>query len=246
MKLGKIFVFLSALSIGGALVVSTLIATRGLVRVKTGDQLTISVTGSAKRQIRSDQILWHATVSSQADTMTAAYQQLAKQVPVVVQYLVQHGVPTDQITVLAVDTSQVHPRDKDGQIIPEKVIAYEMTQGIQVRSGHVDKVSEVARTVTELINQGISITSSAPQYLYTKLGELKISMLEEAAKDARVRAERIATSTGSKIGVLRSARMGVIQVNPIGQSEVSDTGVNDTSSLEKEVMTVVAAVFSIE
>ena len=37
-------------------------------------------------------------------------------------------------------------------------------------------------------------------------------MLAEAAKDAKVRAEKVAESTGSSIGSVRTARMGVLQI----------------------------------
>ncbi|MGB7963317.1 MAG: SIMPL domain-containing protein, partial [Propionicimonas sp.] len=78
------------------------------------------------------------------------------------------------------------------------------------------------------------------------LGDLKIEMLGEAAADARMRAEQIAASTGAKVGVLRSARMGVMQINPAGVSAVSSEGNNDTSSLEKDVFAVVSAGFTLK
>ncbi len=53
----------------------------------------------------------------------------------------------------------------------------------------------IAREATELINQDILIESNAPQYYYTQLGDLKIEMLGESAKDAKTRAEKIAERT---------------------------------------------------
>jgi hypothetical protein len=109
----------------------------------------------------------------------------------------------------------------------------------------VDKIAKIAREATELINQGILLESMAPQYHYTKLGEEKITMLAEAAKDAKVRAERVAESTGSSIGSVRTARMGVLQITPADSNEVSDSGMNDTSSLEKDITAVVNVGFEI-
>jgi hypothetical protein len=40
--------------------------------------------------------------------------------------------------------------------------------------------------------------------------------------------------------------MGVMQINPAGSSRVSSEGNNDTSSLEKDVIAVVTAVFMLE
>jgi hypothetical protein len=115
-----------------------------------------------------------------------------------------------------------------------------------VRSNDVDKIGQIAREATELINQGILIESMAPEYTYTQLGGLKIEMLAEAAKDAKVRAEQIAQSTGSSIGSVRSARMGVLQITPADSNEVSDSGMNDTSSLEKDITAVVNIGFAVD
>ena len=59
-----------------------------------------------------------------------------------------------------------------------------------MRSNDVAKIAQVTREATELINQGILIESRPPQYYYTQIGDLKIEMLGEAAKDAKERAER--------------------------------------------------------
>ncbi len=106
-------------------------------------------------------------------------------------------------------------------------------------------IPQIARQSTELINQGIFIESSTPQYIYTKLGDLKIEMLAQAAKDAKVRAEQIANSTGNNIGAVRSAKMGVMQITAADSNEVSDYGLNDTSSFEKDITGVVNISFAI-
>jgi hypothetical protein len=97
-----------------------------------------------------------------------------------------------------------------------------------------------------LINQGILLESMAPEYLYTKLGDLKIEMLAEAAKDAKRRAEQIAQSTDSSIGTVRTARMGVLQITAADSTDVSDSGMNDTSSLEKDITAVVNVGFAVD
>jgi len=116
---------------------------------------------------------------------------------------------------------------------------------MEVRSGDVDKIAVIAREATELINQGILIESNAPQYYNTKIGDLKIEMLGEAAKDAKTRAEQIANSTGNSIGAVRSAKMGVLQITPPDSTEVSDSGMYDTSSIEKDMTAVVNISFGV-
>jgi hypothetical protein len=75
---------------------------------------------------------------------------------------------------------------------------------------------------------------------------VKIEIQAEAAKDAMNRASRIALSTGRELDPMRSARMGVIQITPRLSNQISDYGVNDLSSIEKEITAVVTASFEIE
>jgi hypothetical protein len=236
--------FLSGLSMAIGIVVAAWIGSDALMRIKTQDQ-TITVTGSAKQRIVSDWIEWRAEVSTQAPTMKEAYNQLSTQVPRVVEYLGGKGIRAGQIVVSSVRTRPFHPRDEHGMEIHDQVTGYLMSQEITIRSDEVNKVTQVSREATELINQGILVASRDPQYYYTKLSGLKIQMLAEASKDARVRAEQIAASTGAKVGALRGARMGVMQINPAGSSKVSAEGNNDTSSLEKDVIAVVTAGFAL-
>jgi hypothetical protein len=70
-------------------------------------------------------------------------------------------------------------------------------------------------------------------------------MMAEATKDARARAEQIAQQGGGAIKELRSARMGVVQINPLYSGATSWEGNNDTSSLEKTITATVAATFTL-
>ena len=127
-----------------------------------------------------------------------------------------------------------------------EITGYALKQQVSVTSNDVEKIDQISREATELINQGILLESSAPQFFYTKLGDLKIEMLGEASKDAKTRADKIAKSTSSGIGSIRSARMGVMQITAPESTEVSDYGVNDTSSIEKDVTAVVNISFAVD
>ncbi|MGI9166462.1 MAG: SIMPL domain-containing protein [Pyrinomonadaceae bacterium] len=230
-----------ALAIG--LVIASVIGGWSFVKARRGDQ-SITVTGSARKRIRSDLVIWRAGVSFQAPALADAYRSLSESVPRVKAYLISKGIAENQITISSISSQTLHARSDQGEDTGQ-ITGYSLRQQLEVRSTDVDKISKIAREATELINQGILIESNAPEYLYTKLGEEKITMLAEAAKDAKVRAERIAESTGSSIGSVRTARMGVLQITPADSNDVSDSGLNDTSSLEKDITAVVNIGFEI-
>lgn len=230
-----------ALAIG--LVLSSIIFGWFYSKTKRGDE-AITVTGSAKKRISSDLVVWSAGVSSQAPQLAEAYRQLADSIPKIKQYLLSKGIPEDQMTVSSISTTTIKRKDSDGNETAE-ITGYSLGQQIEIRSADVQKIAQVAREATELINQGILIESSAPKYYYTKIGDLKIEMLGEAAKDAKERAERIASSTGNSIGSVRSARMGVLQITAADSTDVSDYGVYDTSTIDKDMTAVVNISFAV-
>lgn len=205
----------------------------------------IVVTGSATRRIRSDFVVWRAAVKSQAAEMSLAYKKLAADVPAVVEFLKARGIDPKQIKVSATSIDEMHARDKDGRELPETTVAFVTIQQIEVSSSDIEKVERVSREATELIDRGIYIHSEEPLYIYTKLAELKVQMAAEASRDARNRAEQMATQAKSQITSLISSRMGVMQINPAYETSVSAEGNNDRSSLEKDVLAVASATYGI-
>ncbi len=249
--------FRSALALSLAIVLASLIASSAFLKAKRLDQ-TIKVTGSAKRRIKSDLMVWRTSVSAEATTLADAYSRLTRDVEKTKAFLVAQGFPENQIVISAVTTTpirsaprgvqkmQVAPEDGGVPSFNNRITSYTLTQSLEIRSSEIDKLTATSRKVTQLINQGILLESNEPEYLYTKLAELKVVMLADAARDARERAAQIVSSAGGKVGEMRSAEMGVMQVNAADANEISGYGVNDMKSVEKDVLAVVHATFALD
>jgi hypothetical protein len=205
---------------------------------------TLTVTGSAKRTIRSDFIVWRATISANAPDAQSAYAKLRSDANTVRTYLAGKGIPSDSVVSNAIQTLTLYERSMRGEETG-RVTGYRLFQTIEVRSTDVDRVSQISREATELIDRGVAIESQPPEFLYTKIAEVKVAILADATKDAKARAEEIATNAGSRIGRLRTARMGVFQITPQHSTLVTDYGIYDTSSLMKDVTAVVSMSFEI-
>jgi hypothetical protein len=177
--------------------------------------------------------------------MAEAYAELKLDSEKVRKYLKGKGIDEKDIVFSSIDTSPIHEVNFNGQYT-NNIIAYRLYQHVEVSLEEVDKLSKIAREATELMNEGVEFQSSPPQYYYTKIANLKVSMLAEATKDAKNRAEQISQNTGSKIGALKSARMGVFQITPLYSTEVADYGINDTSSMDKEITAVVTCTFEMK
>ena len=67
----------------------------------------------------------------------------------------------------------------------------------------------------------------------------------QSAKDARARAEQIAPQGGRRLKELRTAHLGVVQINPRYSSATSGEGNHDTSSVDQTITATVTATFSL-
>lgn len=239
--IGNIIVAL-ILTVG--IIIAAFIATNGLVEIKS-DRTSIVVTGSAKQQITSDLIVWSGYFNCQAKIITDAYTNLETNRQKVEKYLVDQGIKKEDIVFSSISTC-VYYVTNDYGYTTNQIDYYDLSQTVTISSSEIDKVTEISRNATELLNQGVQFQSNAPQYMYTKLADIKVTMLAEATKDARKRAEMIAENAGSELGDLTYADMGVMQITPLYSNEISDYGINDTYSLEKEITAVVHCTFNIK
>lgn len=205
---------------------------------------TLSVTGSAKKQIASDMAVWRGTFSAQAANITDAYTQLERMRGLVQAYLGSRAFPDSELVFQAVTIRIFYETTARG-METSNVTGYRLSQTVEVRSRMVEKVGTLSRESTVLIQQGVPLESMPPEYLYTRISDLKVEMLAEATKDARARATEMARNSGSRLGRLRSARMGVFQITPAFSTMVADYGINDTSSLLKDITAVVSLSFEI-
>ncbi len=232
---------LSLLSL--SLIVSSFLwagAIRNIKRVDDG----LQITGSAKRPIKSDYIVWKVSLSSQQPTTQAAYQELKARIDRVQRYLKDAKVPAAEISLDSLETVAI-PELINGKETG-KTLAYKLSQKLQIRSNQVDRYAKLSQQITELITEGIPLTSEPPEYLYNELSKIRIEMVAEATKDAKARAESIAKSTGNRVGGVRSADTGVFQITPRYSTAVSNEGRYDTSSIDKDITAVVSVKFGID
>ena len=175
---------------------------------------TISVTGLGSTSFTSDLIVWSGEFVRKSMVLREAYAQLDGDREAIRKYLVGKGLKAQNIVFSAVEISKEFDEsyDENGNRIRAIFTGYKLTQRVQVESPEVDKVENLSRTVSELINTGIEFYSSSPQYYYTKLAELKVEMIAAATKDANIRAQKIAENAGSSVGRLKNAEMGVFQI----------------------------------
>jgi hypothetical protein len=249
---------LGLIAIAIAIVWSTSILTRTYHSIKVKpEQRTIKITGSAKKRIKSDLIVWSAAIEARGPDRASAYKVLREDRSKVIAALEAQGVKRDEIEPQSTSFEEEFDVQEEFKVLAgataptrfEKRTSkgYVTRETIFVRSTDVQRIEKAAREITSLLEQGVVITSAAPSYYYTRLSDLKVEMLAAAGKDARARADNILSSTGgATIKKLRSADMGIININPANSTQTSHEGHNDTTSFEKDIITIVHAEFELD
>lgn len=241
---------LAGLFLASGLVFSSMLATKAWVKIKNSQFITVK--GSARKNIKSDLAIWSGRFTAEAATLLDAQLKIKADRTKVAAFLVGAQMTNHSFSPLMIEElqasfqNQVTNSEAGGWKVvgnQTKTVGYKLTQSVEVRSPNVDAIAQLDSDSTTLVEQGVLFTTDSPRFIYTKAGEAKIEMLAEATKDARTRAEQIATQGGRGLECLHDADMGIFQITPLNSSATSGEGMNDSSSLEKTITSVVTATF---
>ncbi|HPY08646.1 MAG: SIMPL domain-containing protein [Patescibacteria group bacterium] len=226
--------------LGLSLVIAALLVSGTLLDIKELNNV-ISISGSAKLPVTSDSARWTGNFSRTAfaTNLKSGYEAMKKDEGLVAAYLDEQGF-AGKYEISPVYMYEIYKSDA---YAPKE---YNLTQSIEVKSDDVEKVKNLVKNIEKVIAQGVIFSSNPVEYYYSKLPDVRVSLLPEAIKDAKARAQAIADSSGAKVDDVKSVAMGVVQVMPLGAIEVSDYGSYDTSSIDKEVMITVKVTFGLK
>ena len=243
-RINLFWLIIFTLTLPLAVVFSTHLARKSFERVKIEEQ-TVLVKGYAELPIKSDRAEWSTQIVERHPQLAQAYTAMERNRLTLLQYLASHGFDQNAVTLGPVRISELRKRDIKGNHTND-IEYFVVRQHFSIASANVQAIAKAARGAGDLISGGINLDSDAPQYLYTKLDEKKLEMLEHATSNAHERAKRLVGSSTAKLGQLRSASQGVFQITPAFSNEVSGGGYNDTSSLDKVIKAVVTVEYAIQ
>ena len=205
-------------------------------KYKSKSTETIIVTGLAEKDFVSDLIVWNGSYSRKSMDLKSAYAAVKQDETSIRQYLKGKGIADNEMVFSSVVINKDfdYKTDANGRQLGQEFSGYNLTQTVKVESVNVDKIDKISREVTELIESGIEFNSQPPLYYNTKLADVKMDLLSRASADAKARAEAIAKNSGSSLGKLRKASMGVFQITGKNSNEdYSYGGAFNTSSRNK-------------
>lgn len=219
---------------------------------------SISVTGSADRTVSSDMAKWSFSFSRSTDELGLRQGNvaLAGDLGKIKTYLLQEGLKEGEISVQVPIMTMICEMQNGqsgvgynggGQYCTTKTLGYNFSQTIVVETKNIDVLTKVAHDAMRVLgDRDILIAGGSVEYYLQSLPAIKLDMLAEATKNAEARAEKIASSTGARIGRVQSANMGVFQVTTVNSTDISDYGTYDTTSIQKKVTAIVRTDFLLE
>lgn len=206
---------------------------------------TITVTGSAKQPISANLALWSLTVDTRNPDAAAGSRSLRTQAAKVRAFLAAQKVTADAISAPPQTIEALDEVTKDGRVTG-RIATYHLSQSFTIRSTSIDTIDAAAGRIGQLVEQGVVVQAPPVQYLTTELAQARVEALKAATRDARRRAETLVAALGGTLGSVRAARVGVYQVTPRNATDVSDSGINDTTSRAKDVTAVVSVTFDVK
>lgn len=244
-KTNSFAIIVFAILFATSIVASSFLITGAFYKVKSLDNL-LSVTGSTKSKVTSDTVKWSSSISRsvKSSELKTGYEQISKDLKNVVKFLTSNGIKESEIKTYPASMEKDWSYNQN--VSPSDQI-YILRQNIEVTSNEVDNIEKLSKDTEKIAQIDALFAIGSVEYYYSKLPELRINLLSEAIKDAKLRAEKISESNSQKVGSLKSASMGsVLVLAPNSNIDNTDWGAYDTFSKEKEIMVTVKASFILE
>jgi hypothetical protein len=240
--------YITAAIIGLAFIIG-LFVVGNAYKSRAKSQENISVTGSAEKDFVSDLIVWKGSYSRKSMDLKNAYAELKDDENAIRTYLSAKGVQNKEMVFSSVNINKEfnYPTDANGRSLGQQFTGFNLTQTVRIESKDVDKINQLSREATELIQKGIEFNSQAPLFYYTKLTEIKMDLLAKASADGKQRSEIIAKNAGSSLGKLKKATLGIFQITGKNTDEdYTYGGAFNTSSLNKTGSITIRMEFAVE
>ncbi len=201
------FIFLGLFSVGYFIQNST-------VKFKQYDR-TVTVKGLSEKEYKADVVIWPIQFSVADNSLESLYDSIEKNTTKIKSFLNKNGIEQNEITLSSPSIFDKSAQEYGNNNKPN--FRYTATQIVTVYSTNVDKVRGLKSSLSQLGKEGIVLISddyrANTEYIFTKLNDVKPTMIEEATKNARVVAQKFANDSNSKLGKIKKAYQGQFSIS---------------------------------
>jgi hypothetical protein len=181
--------------------------------VKAGREFDryLTVKGLSEREAKANLAIWPIRFSIAAEDLGMLKKAMETNRSLVLAYLRDCGVGATEITQgLPSVTDRLDERIQSNR--PE-LPRYRGDITLVVRSTNVDLIKKADQGADILLDRGVAVESGNQlAFLFTALNDVKPGMIKEATANARAAAEKFAEDSSSKVGRIRKASQGVVEI----------------------------------
>lgn len=200
-----------------AIVASAYALHTGLTHFRSADRF-VTVKGLATQDVEADLAIWSLTHTVTGDDLAAVQANLESDGNKVRSFLLENGIKEDAIRLQGVQVTDLMAQTyRSGEISGARYI---IAQTFIVRTNELDAIGKASENLGALVRQGVVLGNpnggynAAPQYIFTKLNDVKPTLLADASKNAREAANQFANDAGLRVGDIKNASQGVIEIQP--------------------------------
>ncbi len=209
----------------------------------------VSINGKKTTDVVSDKAIYTATLSLEKNTsdLKNTYTEFSTKMESFITYLKDNGISsTDQIEKNFI-SEQTTPAYVDYQTKASYPSKTRLTQSVTITSTDVEKIKKLGDSRGEMAQSGFELYYDPTiAFEYTKLPELRKTLLKEATDDAKERAVAIASNTGQSVGKLVEIDSGSVSVYAKGKEEDVGWSTYNKDTIDKTVSVVVRATFELK
>ena len=199
---------LFGLAILGYLLGDAALTVKGLER-------SVKVKGLSEREYPADIVIWPVQFIAADNDLQNLYQTLEESTNKITSFLKKHRINASDIS-----GNPPAITDKSAQRYGNSAPAqfrFSAVQTVTVYSHDIDTVRLAMGALAELGKEGIAFNSDGydarPEYLFTRLNDVKPAMVEEATRKARAVALKFAQDSQSKLGKIKRASQGQFSIS---------------------------------
>lgn len=232
--------WLSVLAIGVAL--GGYFIGDGIYRAMSGR--TVTVKGLAERDVVADTAVWNIKINGVGGDLAVLQSEIDNDITEIHNFLIGAGFAESDIQNLRVQVRDKYAGYSDAELKSQNNDGrYVIDTGVMVRSHNVALVDAVSRRMGELVRRGITVTEdySGPIYIFNGLNDIKISMIEQATKNATTAGEQFAKDADAKLGKIKSANQGVFSIE--ARDPTDSWSSNERQAINKKVRVVATITF---
>jgi hypothetical protein len=202
----------AAALVGGGIAVGGYLVGSGIVDARTVTR-NVTVKGVAEQEATADLATWSLGITVPDPDVVAGERRLATHVEAVVAFFADAGFAPEEITV-----ERLYVRDTLSDAYRERVnreVRYILGQTVRLRTTKIAAVRALSGRTGELVRRGMVINDhGGPHYIVTveQLNRVKPDLIRRATLAAKTAAGEFAASSGSRVGNIRNANQGVIQI----------------------------------